>query len=265
MSHFAVIVIGENIADQLEPYYEGSEDARYVKFVDREAEYLEEYQNASKDGVPLNQIYATFEEFVEDWYGEEGRDPLHNRYGRYANPNSKWDWWQVGGRWSEYFKKKGSDTWVNSLTVAELDFDGMVQAAIEEANAEYSKLEAILKGRPAPSWIEFLEKYPTPEEAREAYGALPVIKDLNAAHFYIFGGVAESFGRSREEYLERVKLRVLTPFAFVEKGIWYQKGDMGWFGMSSNEMDEHEWTTKFHQVLAALPAETRLTIIDCHI
>lgn len=265
MSHFAVIVIGKNIEEQLEPYWEATENPEYVEFIDEEQELLDDYNNGAKDGVPFKEIYATFEEFVEDWYGVEEREPIHNRYGRYANPNAKWDWWQIGGRFSGYFKKKGSDTRVNSVSIDELDIEGMTQEVLADANEEYSKLEAILKGRPAPSWQEFLEKYPTPEEARAAYGELPVIQDMFSAKFFIFGGVAEEFGQSREEYLEKVKQKVLAPFAFVENGAWFQKGEMGWFGMSSNDMEDREWATQFNQVIASLPPETQLTIVDCHI
>jgi hypothetical protein len=56
--------------------------------------------------VPFKETYATFEEYVKDWHGSEGRDPLHNRFGYYENPNRKWDWYSIGGRWTGFFKLK---------------------------------------------------------------------------------------------------------------------------------------------------------------
>lgn len=265
MSHFAVIVIGTNIEEQLEPYWEATENPEYVKFIDEEQELLDDYNNGTKDGVPFKEIYASFEEFVADWEGIDERDPVMNRYGRYANPNAKWDWWQVGGRFGEAFKKKGSDTWVNSITLENLDLAGMVEEQLEEANAEYTTLESILKGLPAPSWEEYLAKYPNIQDARNAYNSLEVVKDLNKAHFFVFGGIAEEYGTSREEYLNKVRQRVLVPFAFVQNGVWYEKGRMGWFGMSSNEISDNEWAEKFHAVLRELPPETVITMVDCHI
>ena len=61
--------------------------------------------------------YASFEAFVEDYHGHSERDPQTNRYGYWENKDkfddegnltqgSKWDWYQIGGRWSGFFKLK---------------------------------------------------------------------------------------------------------------------------------------------------------------
>ena len=54
--------------------------------------------------VPIKEVYDTFEEFADAVCGE--RDPLYNRYGYWQNPNAKWDWYLIGGRWSAFFKLK---------------------------------------------------------------------------------------------------------------------------------------------------------------
>ena len=53
--------------------------------------------------VPYKETYATFEEFMSE-YGGYTRDEEKNRYGYWHNPNAKWDWWQVGGRWAGMLK-----------------------------------------------------------------------------------------------------------------------------------------------------------------
>ena len=40
----------------------------------------------------------TFEEFIPSWCGAQQNS--EGVWGRYTNPNSKWDWWTIGGRWS---------------------------------------------------------------------------------------------------------------------------------------------------------------------
>ena len=56
-----------------------------------------------------------------------------------------------------------------------------------------------------------------------------------------------------------------STYAVVKDGEWYEKGKMGWFGMASDEKDRKEWNKEFRQLIADLPDETLLTVLDCHI
>lgn len=56
--------------------------------------------------IPLKEFYPDgFESFIKDWAGHE-KDPETGKYGYWENPNAKWDWYQLGGRWSGMFKMK---------------------------------------------------------------------------------------------------------------------------------------------------------------
>lgn len=138
MSHFAVLVIGDDIEGQLAPYNE--QDDNYSVFKDVSAEYLPKYENDSAefvvfpDGkyaskynyrkhdfntgndtyaipsgaelkeVRFNVVYQTFEEYMKEWCGYEKNE--NGQFGYMTNPNGHWDWWVVGGRWSGFFKVK---------------------------------------------------------------------------------------------------------------------------------------------------------------
>jgi len=56
-------------------------------------------------------------------------------------------------------------------------------------------------------------------------------------------------------------------FAVVKKGEWYEVGTMGWFGCSSETIDEDKlWEEKYFETfIQPLANNVRLTIIDCHI
>jgi hypothetical protein len=54
--------------------------------------------------IPLKEEYKTFEEYMDDYCGREPNE--EGRYGYWENPNAKWDWWKVGGRWNGFFKLK---------------------------------------------------------------------------------------------------------------------------------------------------------------
>lgn len=40
---------------------------------------------------------------------------------------------------------------------------------------------------------------------------------------------------------------------------------LGWFACVSDEMPETEWERQFGEMLDALPDDTLLTVVDCHI
>ena len=50
---------------------------------------------------------VSFDEFAQEWEGYTWSEK-HESYGRWANPNARWDWWQVGGRWTGALKKVAS-------------------------------------------------------------------------------------------------------------------------------------------------------------
>lgn len=318
MSHFTVIVVGDNIDEQFEPYAEQDYDPKYGVFEDKENEYKKQYEEEEVEIVVLadgticskyeeqfkdtkswsgnyiypsdstirngkfSELYPTFEEFMTEWHGSEDRDEVTGRYGYNHNPNAKFDWYSVGGRWTGYFKPKAGvegelgrpgafgnkpkDGWVDSLRLGDIDFDGMKAEAIKEANETYDKLEEILKGRPLPSWNAIREKNEgNIDAARKEYHALKVVQDLNKADFHIMGDFVDTFGRSREEYVAKQTNSVAVPYAILKDGKWYQKGEMGWFGCSSDEMTQDQWNQQFWDMLKELDENTVLTLVDCHI
>jgi hypothetical protein len=148
MSHFTVLVIGDDVDGQLAPFQEnnmGDCPAGYMEFNDLTEDLTRDYETDTTtrvvmpDGrlltthddafrikaepfgnsykvpedleqrqVPLKELY-TFKEYAEDYCGYRF-DEEKNAYGYWENPNAKWDWYQVGGRWSGYFKLKQGTT-----------------------------------------------------------------------------------------------------------------------------------------------------------
>src|SRR5687768_5462716 len=104
MSHFTVLVIGPNWEEQLIPYKEsgfGSDDppelTKYLEFVDTSQDYREEYEHDPRG-------CSTLAEYMKKLYNcQPNKD---GKYGYWQNPNKKWDWYDLGGRWAGYFKLK---------------------------------------------------------------------------------------------------------------------------------------------------------------
>ena len=124
MSHFVVLVIGDDVEGQLQPYHEfectGTSD-QYVVTIDELKDHREEYD------ARQNKDYPTFAEFLEQYHGIKSVMPGEivdvegeHKYGwfkvnshgevtecfRRTNPRRHWDWWMIGGRWAGYFTVK---------------------------------------------------------------------------------------------------------------------------------------------------------------
>lgn len=225
MSHFTVLVVGENIEDQLAPFDENISLPRYREATKEELiakgkREIEEYKNGlyarflkDPDEYKANCHNSGHIEYLEKefpeklkwndnqihqdqlrWYEPGDIGPDGEVYSTY-NPNSKWDWWVLGGRWSGLIKLKDGATGVIGQAGTFGNETGIDQAKI--------------------------------------------------------GDIAN--------------LDEITTFAVLKDGKWYEKGEMGWWGIAHNEKDEEEWNNQFKKLLSDLPADTTISIIDCHI
>lgn len=70
--------------------------------------------------IPFTTLYPTIEDYLRDWCGYEETDPETGKYGYWENPNHKWDWYEVGGRWEEWATETIGGT---SLRVGDIAFD----------------------------------------------------------------------------------------------------------------------------------------------
>jgi len=84
-------------------------DNRFKKPFDFNRMGGSEYEHppgSEKVETPLRERYVTFEEYMADYCGYTERDSKAKRYGSWRNPNQKWDWYQIGGRWTGYLPLK---------------------------------------------------------------------------------------------------------------------------------------------------------------
>lgn len=230
MSHFSVLVIGDNVAEQLAPYQEnnmGDCPAQYMQFIDEETEELNKYETGARGMILLESgellepwddrfknpnyklfddqrtkyvhpegskevlvafksMYETFEIYMELYCGVKKRDEKMNRYGRWDNPNSKWDWYVMGGRWGGFFTPKkgrigllgepstfdkiGKDlrdkTKADQILKRDVDFEAMIEEKKSEASARYDLTASIFNRHIKEgfrigwkNWSEFYESY----------------------------------------------------------------------------------------------------------
>jgi hypothetical protein len=216
-------------------------------------------ENLEKREVKFPEIYPTFEEFAEEWHGSS-KDPEHG-YGYWHNPNAKWDWYQVGGRWEGLLlTKDGTD--VDYAYAGEIDWDQMQNNQIAHNTSEWNHWEnAMLK---AGVTVQEFNATENDKEARKALydkikeaSSLMTHDEHDAAIFF------NSHGLTREQYLEKSKIEALT-FAFIDyMGNWHQRGNMGWWAVVSDE--NSNYGAEFTDFIKSLDKDLIVYVVDCHI
>lgn len=196
--------------------------------------------------IPCKELYPTFEDFMKDWC-EEKKDEETNDYGYWENPNAKWDWWQVGGR-----------------------FSGILKVANECAAGHYIKANsARIKDCVFP---DYQEKYDRAirfwelkvEEQPPVTPSDEEIIDDFYFRFYRTSYFTDKY-KSKEEYAEVTAL--FRTYAIIDKsGKWISLGRMGWFGVSLDDENELEYIRNYRKnVFDNAGDNDYITIVDCHI
>lgn len=328
MSHFCVLVVTESkptedmLSDVLAPYHEfectGIND-KYVQTIDRTEELLACYEKDKNEGESLMDYLKEEYNYEVCKEGEELDFEGDHKYGyiltnyknvvvgvfKRTNPNAKWDWWQVGGRFSEYLIGKphvfelaradehlvpsignpgimGSKSQNDGFDVirkGDVDFAAMREAGKTSGLALYDRIYAIVGTLDGfITWEQMREDLDhtnpgkTVDAIRDAYHAQPArmaikeaLKDKNRDNSGLYFIELEEFMCTRDEYAKRCEDKALVTFAFVKDGQWVGRGDMGWWAMVSNEKDDNIWNSEFNKMLDELPDSCWLSVIDCHI
>lgn len=224
MSHFTVGVLvdknGKDLKELLAPYQEnnmGDCPLEYLEFFECDEDCIKEYEEHKDD-------YETLDEFMESYHGYE-KNKETGTYGYWENPNAKWDWYVVGGRWSNSLTLRDGSTCNNALLK---DID----------------------------WEKIQEKLRT--NAEKFWDSNP--QGINR----LFSGITEK--DTRESYVSR-ESNFSTYAVITPDGEWHSKGEMGWFGISSESEDEaNSWTHSFYdKFIKDSDPELELVIVDCHI
>lgn len=206
-----------------------------------------------------------------------------------TNPNAEWDWWQLGGRYSGWLKLKAGASgetgrkglmgsclndgagWVDSAMKRDIDFDGMRDKDGNDAAARWDKAAAakVAAGFSADatwdSWETVRARHPDNiDAAHDEYHGQPVKKAVAEVFDNPFHDIS-GYLLPREQYIQQARDRALVTYAVVKDSQWFARGEMGWWGMSSDDMPQEEWNRKVNELIDSLPDDTLITIVDCHI
>lgn len=219
------------------------------------------------------------------------------------NPNSKWDWYQIGGRWSYYFPAKATltDTEYRGLIHGRgwprdevphklwhceggpkkfLDLAKLRDDKGKEAADEYDKFKAFAADYPkAQGWVEFVaefedmpngkEKWAVRDRVREVYRSQPLIQAMHEHPDYRFmwDCPVEKFKPTREEYIQTARNGAVPGYAMLTlDSEWVAPGEMGMFGFSSDTPEGMaEFKRHANEYIDGLDEDVILVAVDLHI
>ncbi len=205
---------------------------------------------------------------------------------------SKWDWYEVGGRWAGYFQLKsgrrgGKGSQYNFTGRLEatgdkadiclkdaVDFEAMRNEYEVRAIKRYDLVWGAIEGTPEPEpWEHIREQFKDDiDEARKQYHDQARVKAFQelcnseeGREMFGFFASVEEYQVPREQYIQNARNSAGVPFAILKDGKWYEQGKMGWWGIATNEKDPATWNSMVAKVMDGLPGDTILAAVDCHI
>lgn len=248
--------------------------------------------------LPVPVTWADLVKLHNERYADEDSPLMLSEDGTRAytmstyNPESKWDYWRIGGRWGSYFPYRDGCTalviktergWDSPNDTMPMHCDGGPKSALnlkamrEEKAAEarklYAEYQETVAGTPAAlPWSAFRDNISvggyTIEQAREEYRTQPRVERLHASETFRWrDDCIGEFSVSEKLYVERERARAVPGYAVVTTdGRWMAPGKMGWFGVSTDGQDDRigYWEAS-NAYIEALPDDAWLVVLDCHI
>jgi hypothetical protein len=213
--------------------------------------------------------------------------------------NAKWDWYQLGGRWTGFFKAKDitqmstgergtfdnspKDGYGDAMAKSNIDVEGMKEDYLLREGKKYDEIVSIINTWINANTVNNIRPIPKPwsyyrsiaesgrlpiDEVRASYKAQATYKfELGNAgyHFLDEDPIEDYWLKTKDSYLENSVKHCMVPYAYVKDGEWFGKGEMGWFGMSLYEIDQDEYLSAFWDTFNSLPEDTMVYLYDCHI
>lgn len=224
----------QNAFDEYAKYVNGNEECQDESLTGR-IKLLKERCKGKSEWTD-EEIYDDFVERMQQynnslfdnssWFDEDGN--LVVTY----NPDAKYDWYSVGGRWTGYFAKKP-------------DGDGVLG------------VPGVFGNEPRENYVDIIKVKDIDWEQMTA----DIIKERSLRYDLEMANNID--GITKEDYINRPISH--ATFAILHDGVWHEQGQMGWFAYVENEKPQDEWDAYFKSIINSLDPDDEVTLVDCHI
>jgi hypothetical protein len=330
----------EKVAKMLAPYQENNMDdcpEQYLKFYDVEEEHREKWNNdtiprlrladgtlddpygskyetgtllerkytypdgSEKVEVPIKGAFSTFDEYITDYCGYK-KDEKTGKYGYWENPSAKWNWYEIGGRWTGFFYAKSDITCSgfngtpglmtppntdpftkDAIRAGQLDWEKINDAAIKAAEKFWSNWIYFRDNKREPDKTKFygvryevirlgfinpkFRKELTEEDKSKKVVHVRDYADSNGKEndiYDVYGETPACFEELIQNYLDFFS--PISAYALLDSDGWHAPGKMGWWGCSSDTAgDRKKFKNEFIERLLKADKNDWLVAVDCHI
>ena len=218
MSHFSVLVLHseeQSVEDMLLPYMENC----------------------------CGQPPFEYMEFYEDEDCEI--DNITGKRGYWQNPDAKWDWYVIGGRWAGLLKAKEGIRYEPEGRYKKGYFD----------EAKLGDCDFSLDEKEYQVFLQQWEEKIDTDTQEEAFEFWPLGRE----------GIKKRYG-NKEQYAKNMA-SFCTRAVVTPDGEWHEEGEMLWWGISSeSDVDALNWQkTYYERFLKEADPNFIATVVDCHI
>lgn len=226
----ASVVVGKSINDYRIEYFNMEEDKRpewkvFIKdFLNAESQSVDKHPMKNKPNPDCANCNGTGE------------------YETTYNPNSKWDWYQIGGRWTGLFSDY--DPTKDERNYSECNFCN--GTGDREGWVYYENGERKFKD----DWAE---------ECNGCNSCHGTGKSLNYGFVPFPGDVTKVKNVLNNWSEDKVPFAIMTP-----NGQWIERGEMMMFGMVDNEKEKNVWIRQCKAIMEEYD-EATIIVVDCHI
>lgn len=275
--HYAVLVASNDVDTELAPFHQfectGIED-EYVVDIDVTQEYAT-IKELEDENIPIASAEAMVKvhrspEFKYGYAIVDGETII--KVVRRTNPNDKWDYYNVGGRWEGLLVLKSGVAPINEAKLengrarvdqakkSDVDFNFMLQSETSTLMSQYDSLKQCTKGAKWRTWEEVLsDNSHDHDKARDAYRSQPGVAEIRAHKEYSMLDNIDDYLMERSEYERCIMRRPLT-YSILFKGRWIDRPHSK-FGSTEYK----SWCDKYWSTVDSIPADMILTIVDIHI
>lgn len=244
--------------------------------------------------ISFDEYYESFDQYMSDWCGY--KEKQNGRFGYYTNPNAKWDWYSIGGRWTGKLILKeigmgrnGSPGLMTNANedpkradvalAGDVDWQSIHDESVNRQVDGYLLRHHYIalaeeQDMPEQCWEEAEKAWETNEYSHVVgsvqklalYKFAAVLAAQDTHHWWdTYDDIGAYMNMTEKQYRASIIGEAQT-YAFLDlDGNWQQRGEMGWFGMDDRSAGTDNYDEAWWQFVKSIPEDQLVYVIDCHI